>query len=227
MNNNNKIKAVIFDMDGLLIDSEPLWCQALSEIFATIGLQFGEKEFREAQGMRIDLYVAYWYEKRPWNGPTIEEVTARVVERAITLIKEKGTPKAGALQTIAFFRQRGIPLGVASSSPHRIINANISALKAEGCFDVVCSAENEQYGKPHPAVYIRTAAQLGVPARQCLVFEDSVIGVLSAKSAEMTCICVPDESVAADKRLGIADYILPSLTDFNEAFWEKIRQNSL
>ena len=88
---------------------------------------------------------------------SITEVTGQVVDRAIALIKEKGTPKAGALQTINFFRQRDIPLGVASSSPQRIIDANISALEAEGCFDVVCSAENEQFGKPHPAVYIRTA----------------------------------------------------------------------
>ena len=126
------------------------------------------------------------------------------------------------MQTIAFFRQRGIPLGVASSSPHNVISANISALDAAGCFDIVCSAENEQQGKPHPAVYISTAEQLGIPPHQILVFEDSVLGVLAAKTAETTCICVPDEDVAADKRLGLADYILPSLTEFDEALWQEI-----
>lgn len=222
---SNRIKAVIFDMDGLLIDSELLWQQALTEVFASLGREFGEKEFREVQGMRIDLYIAYWYDKQPWSDYSIAEVAGKVVDRAIALIKERGVPKAGALRTVNFFRERGIPLGIASSSPHKIINANISALGAEDCFDVICSADNERYGKPHPAVYISTAEQLNIPRRQCLVFEDSVLGVLSAKSAEMTCICVPDESVAVDKRLGIADYVLPSLDNFDDELWQRILRN--
>jgi sugar-phosphatase len=128
----------------------------------------------------------------------------------------------GALEAITFFRQRGIPLGVASSSPHMVINANISALGVEGCFDVICSAENERYGKPHPAVYISAADELGIHRRQCLVFEDSIFGLLAAKAAEMTCICVPDHTITNDKRLAIADLVLPSLADFDEAVWQEI-----
>jgi sugar-phosphatase len=209
-------------MDGLLIDSEPLWDEAMIEVFAQVGIDFGEKEFLEVHGMRIDQNVDYLFEKRPWAGPSPQEVTAKILEGVAALITERGAAMEGALEAITFFRQRGIPLGVASSSPHKIINANISALGVEGCFDVVCSAENERYGKPHPAVYISTADQLRIHRRQCLVFEDSIFGVLAAKAAEMTCVCVPDHTITNDKRLAIADMVLPSLADFDEAVWQEI-----
>ncbi len=216
------ITAVIFDMDGLLIDSEPLWDQAMADVFAQVGFDFGHKEFREVQGMRIDLIVDYWYEKRPWTGYSASELTGLILDRVVDLIEEQGQALEGALAAINFFRQRNIPLAVASSSPCRVINANIKALGAEGCFDVICSAEDEVYGKPHPAVYMRAAELLGVQRRSCLVFEDSAIGVLSAKAAEMTCICVPDDEVAGDKRLGIADHVLGSLAQFDEDLWSTV-----
>ena len=220
--NETNITAVIFDMDGLLIDSEPLWDQAMVDIFALVGFDFGEKEFRQVQGMRIDLIVDYWYERSPWTGYSTTELTDLILERVITLIKETAVAKEGAQKTIDFFRQRGIPLGVASSSPCSVIEANIAVIGAEGCFDVICSAENERYGKPHPAVYISAADKLGIHRRQCLVFEDSIFGLLAAKAAEMTCICVPDHSITNDKRLAIADMVLSSLADFDEAVWQEI-----
>ncbi len=211
-------------MDGLLIDSEPLWDRAMVDVFALVGFDFGIKEFREVQGMRIDLIVEYWYERFPWTGYSTAELTELILQRVIVLIKEQGAAREGALEAIAFFRERGIPLGVASSSPCRVINANISVLGAEGCFDVVCSAEDERYGKPHPAVYMKTAELLGVQRRNCLVFEDSVLGVLAAKAAEMMCVCVPDEDVSGDKRLGIADWVLGSLRKFDEEMWKTINR---
>ncbi len=224
MKTSSSISAVIFDMDGLLIDSEPLWDQAMVDIFALVGFKFGSKEFRQVQGMRIDLIVDYWYEKRAWSGYSTDELTELILVRVIELIEERGIARVGALDTINFFRERGIPLGVASSSPCRVIEANIRALGAEGCFDVICSAESERYGKPHPAVYIKTADLLTVPRRECLVFEDSILGLIAAKAAEMTCICVPDEDVQEDKRLGIADYVLPTLVDFDQTLWETINK---
>jgi HAD superfamily hydrolase (TIGR01509 family) len=222
MHINENIQAVIFDMDGLLIDSEPLWGQAMVDGFSLVGFEFGPHEFREVQGMRIDLIVDYWYEKRPWSGYTSKELTDLILDRVTLLIEEQGQALDGAHAAIEFFRRRHIPLAVASSSPCRIINSNIKALGAEGCFDVICSAEDEVYGKPHPAVYIRAAELLGVQRRNCLVFEDSVLGLIAAKAAEMTCICVPDEEVAGDKRLGIADYVLSSLKDFDEPVLKRI-----
>lgn len=214
--------AVIFDMDGLLVDSELLWDQATSEIFTEVGIHYSEEYFQETMGMRVDLVIADLYERDPWQGPSALEVTEQIVARVEVLIKEHGEPKPGALETVTFFWERSIPMAVASSSPHAVIEANIAALGIGDYLDVVSSAGDEVYGKPHPAVYISTAEKLGVPTRRCLVFEDAINGVLAAKAAEMTCICVPDAAIAGDKRLGIADYILPSLARFDETLWQTL-----
>ena len=130
-------------------------------------------------------------------GPSPAEVTEQIVDRAAVLIREQGQPKPGALETLAFFALRSIPMAIASSSPYSVIEANIAALGIGDYLSAVSSAGDEQYGKPHPAVYIRTAEKLGVPPRHCLVFEDAILGVLAAKAAEATCICVPDPAIAS------------------------------
>ena len=140
LTNNLTISAVIFDMDGLLINSEPLWDMAMLDLFSTLGLEIGEKDFLQVQGMRIDLIVDSWYEKRPWPGPSPQQTTGLILDRVTNLIEQQGQTMEGAHEAIHFFRQRDIPLGVASSSPQRIINTCISVLSAEGSFDVVCSA---------------------------------------------------------------------------------------
>lgn len=216
------MEAIIFDMDGLLVDSEPLWDQATIAVFDALGIRYDWDYFQETMGMRVDLIMADWYRRAPWGGPSPTEVTAQIVERVAVLIRAQAQPKPGALETVAFFRERAIPMAVASSSPNVVIEANITALGIGGDLQAVSSAADEQYGKPHPAVYIRTAAKLGVPPQRCLVFEDAILGVVAAKSAETTCICVPDPAIAADRRLGIADYVLPSLNDFDEALWQEI-----
>lgn len=222
MQNKAAIAAVIFDMDGLLIDSEPLWCQAQVDIFRAHNFDYEAPDCLETVGIRVDQSVAYWYEQRGWQGPPAAEITRQIIERTIALIASEGRAMPGALDTVHFFRRRNLPIAVASSSPHNVIAANIRALGLQGCFQVVCSAEGERYGKPHPAVYINAADQLGVDRRQCLVFEDSLAGVIAAKAAEMTCVCVPDGPLKGDKRLGIADCVLDSLAAFDERLWRQI-----
>ena len=216
------IAAVIFDMDGLLIDSEPLWCRAQVDVLQSINYAYEAADCAQSVGVRIDQAVANWYEQQPWQGASQAEVTERILERMLALIAEEGQPLPGALATVDFFEQRGLPLAVGSSSPQHIIAANINALGLDGRFEVVCSAEDDRYGKPHPAVYLRTADKLDVDRRRCLVFEDSIPGLLAAKAAEMTCICVPDADHVGDKRLGIADWVLPSLSAFGEGLWQQI-----
>ena len=216
------LDAVIFDMDGLLIDSEHLWDQATIEVFDAVGINYSAEYFQETMGMRVDLIFAGWYEREPWPGPSVAEVMDLIVERVVGLIEERGEAMPGAVETVTFFKERSIPIGIASSSPCTVIEANIAALGIADCLDAVSSAADEAYGKPHPAVYIRTAEKLGVPARRCLVFEDAILGVVAAKAAEATCICVPDAAIAGDKRLGISDHVLPSLNDFDELLWQSL-----
>jgi sugar-phosphatase len=216
------MKAVIFDLDGLLIDSEPFWREALGTAMEAVNVHPTPDDYVQVQGMRIDLLIEHWQQRFLWETPTPAEVTQQVLQHLIDLVDKQGKPKAGAAHILNFFQEREIPIGLASSSPMYVIEAALKSLGIASYFDVVVSAESEQYGKPHPGVYLSTAEKLGVAPQHCLVFEDSGTGVLAAKAAGMFCVCVPDPPTAGDKRLCIADRTIPSLASFDAAMWAQL-----
>ncbi len=208
------IRAVIFDMDGLLIDSEPLWRLAEVEVFNAIGVPLTEELAFTTMGLRTDELVEHWSARYPWQDPTHKEIEARIDSRVVELVRERGTPLPGVLDLVTFFRDRGLPLAIASSSTSELIATVVHQIGLAGAFQVLQSAEHEPYGKPHPGVYIAAANALGVPPTDCLAFEDSANGLLAAKAARMRCIAVPEPAVRNDRRFCIADAVLDSLTDF-------------
>ena len=216
------IKAVIFDMDGLLIDSEPFWRRAQAYAFGTVGLKLDESDMRTTMGRRIDEVVAHWYHERPWTGASQKDIEALIVDKVIELVQAEGQLMRGAKQTLDFFKNKGVSTALASSSSSEIISAVLEKLGIKDYFEHVYSAENETYGKPHPGVYITTASLLGVPTERCLAFEDSPSGVLSAKAAKMKCVAVPDAEHKQDKRIQIADVVLDSLDEFSEATFKSL-----
>lgn len=205
--------AVIFDMDGLLVDSEPLWVRAEIEIFGELGVFLSQVDCAHTQGLRTDDVIAYWYARRPWIGPCPAEVEARLVARVVALVREEGRALPGVAHALAVAREGGRRLGLASSSPLVIIRATLERLELTETFDVVESAQRLPHGKPHPDIFLRTAELLSVPAVQCVVLEDSLTGVIAAKAARMRCIAVPFGHPNHDARFVVADAILGSLED--------------
>ena len=218
------IKGVIFDMDGLLINSEPLWYETKISVFGQVGIHLTVDLCRQTSGLRLDDIVGYWYAKKPWQTPSKDEVGRQLIEKVIELVATKGEKMPGVDYVLDFVKEKGVKIALASSSPMRLIEAAVKGLQLENCFDGVCSAEFEKHGKPHPAVYLKAAKTLKLPPSQCLAFEDSPNGLLSAKSAKMKCVCVPDKSHKDDPRLKIADVILPSLSEFNEELWQRLNK---
>lgn len=216
------IKAVIFDMDGLLIDSEPLWRQAQAYAFGTVGLKLDDNDMRSTMGRRIDEVVEYWYHERPWKGASQQDITALIIDRVTRLIKSEGKSMPGVNHILDLFKNKHMPMALASSSSSAIINAVLDRLSIQEYFVHVYSGENETHGKPYPGIYITTASLLGVPARRCLVFEDSPSGVLAAKSANMQCVAVPDTDHKANKFIQTADVVINSLQEFNEIIFESL-----
>ena len=216
------IQAAIFDMDGLLIDSEPLWWEAEIETFGEVGLALDEVRCRETTGFRIDEIVDYWYQHSPWHSLSKQQVQNRLLQRLIERIHLRGEPKAGVAHALRFFQQKEVKLALASSSVYAIIDAVLDRLALRGMFQVVYSAEDEQYGKPHPGVYLTTAYKLQVTPRQCVALEDSLNGVIAAKAATMQCIAIPEHFPDYDARFILADAILPSLTTINDETWRSI-----
>jgi HAD superfamily hydrolase (TIGR01509 family) len=204
------LDAVIFDMDGVLIDSEPLWRRAEIERFAAVGLHLTEETVRQTMGRRIDEVVAHWYERRPWPDADLPGLAAGIVDRVIDLIESEGKALPGVERAVRLCEELGLRLGVASSSPPRLVDAVLRVLGVEAAFEAVCSAVDEDYGKPHPQVFLSTAARLGVEPERCLVIEDSFNGMIAALAARMRCLVVPERP---DPRFGLAAEVLDSLEE--------------
>lgn len=209
------IEAIIFDMDGLLIDSEPFWRLAEIKVFKEYGITLTEKDCRKTTGMRVDEVVKHWAGVYPQSRLNVQVVVADILDSVARLITEKGAPLPGVMEAIDFCKEKDLKKAVASASNYALIYKVLDHLKIKNEFDVIQSAEHMDYGKPHPEVFIETAHKLNVNPENCLVFEDSVPGVIAAKAARMKVIAVPDHENFNKKGYCIANHKLESLKDFN------------
>ncbi len=208
-------------MDGLLIDSEPLWHEAEVEIFGALGVPLLRAATRSTKGMFVDEVTQYWFDRFPWEGPTPQEVALQVLDRVGELVVERGQTMPGAIETVTAMSNSG-PIALASSTPYDLIEVVLAHIGLSDAFEVICSAQDEEYGKPHPGVFLTTARKLGVSPENCCVFEDSLAGILAAKAARMICVAVPELSERKAPEVGIADIVLNSLSDFSPALLEEL-----
>ncbi len=210
------IAAVIFDMDGVLIESESLWCQAEREASDALGLGFSDTDFAATRGKRIREVTQLWFDARPWDGPEPDDVAQRIIDRVVELVADR-PPMDGVREALSLLADRGVRLGLCTSSDRVLIDVVLAALGLEDAFEVVHSAQDDEFGKPHPLPYLRTAELLGIEPQACLVIEDSLSGSISAKSAGMRVVAVPDAAEAGSGRFGFADLTLESLTQLDGA----------
>ncbi|HEY6162352.1 MAG TPA: HAD-IA family hydrolase, partial [Bacteroidia bacterium] len=158
----------------------------------------------------------HWHGKFPWSNRTLEEVEEDVLAEVSALIRAKGTPMRGAAELIALLKNEGLKLAVASSSYLQLIETVLERFNIRHFFDAVHSAQFERKGKPHPDIYLSTAKTLKVLPAECLAFEDSYNGVLSAKAAGMFTIAVPDPAFFEEPGFNKADLKIRSLADFDK-----------
>lgn len=210
--------AAIFDMDGLLIDSEPLWDRAELEVISSLGVDITRRgELPDTLGLRIDMVVDLWYAQQPWSGPSRQEVTARIIERAIALVEAERPLLPGVREALALCKANGLRVGLASASPLHMLEKLLAMFDLRDSFDALASAESLPYSKPHPQVYLDCAAKLGVDPLACVALEDSVNGMIASKAARMRSIVVPDEEHRADPRYVLANVKLDSLQQLTAA----------
>ena len=198
-------------MDGVLIDSEPLWRAAEIEVFGDVGLALSEADCLETQGLRIDEVVAYWHARRGLGEVDHADLAGRIVDRVAELVRKRGEPMPGVLEAVEACRARGLRIGLASSSSERLIETVLGHFDLRGHFEAARSADREAFGKPHPAVYLGVAAEMGVDPVRCLAVEDSFNGLLSALAASMRCVAIPDAAHREDPRFDVAHWRLASL----------------
>ncbi|MCB1216819.1 hexitol phosphatase HxpB [bacterium] len=211
-----RMQAVIFDMDGLLIDSEPFWRDAEVAVLNPLGVPITHDDCAQFAGLRIREVVANWRELYPWDGESTDSVADRIQQQLCDSIRERGQLLPGAKELVRELHGRDYPLAIATSSAPDVVDAVMAVSGLRDCFRVIASASAEQYGKPHPAVYLTAARQLGMEPQHCLVFEDALLGIIAAKAARMTVVAVPEELNRGDVRFQLADRVIESLRDF----WE-------
>lgn len=209
---------VIYDMDGVLTDSEPLWKIALEEVFNKLGCNLTKQDFQRTVGLRIDEVVAYWHNEVKWIGPTNQEVEKSIINKMIHLLNTHSKPLPGVLESLEYFKSKGLKIGLATSSYSVLIDCVLDTLNIRHYFDYTYSAENERYGKPHPGVYLHVAEKLDLNPRHCLVVEDSFTGVIAGKAARMFVVCVPEKTHHPDQRLIAADKIFDNLNEVIDHF---------
>lgn len=207
---------VIFDMDGLLIDSEPLWHEAADDVFALYRIKLSLQEHLQSTGMRTKEFVEYWFSRKgvpaEKSGDAVTAINQCIVEK----VRERGKPLPGIEHILNFFLQRNFKIGLASSSPMPLIEVVIDKLGIGQHMQAVESAALLPFGKPHPQVYLNCAASLGSLPRECICFEDSFNGMIAAKAAGMKCVVVPALHDSKDPRFMAADMRISSLQNFND-----------
>lgn len=216
------IEAVIFDMDGLLINSAPFWKQAQQKALLSIGIELTDSMFNDVFGMTTREVMLQYYSRGLRKDKTVDELESIVNSEVEALIRKKGEAMQGVNYILNFFGSRNIRVGLASSSSSRVINAVMEKLDIADRFHEIHSAENEEFGKPHPAVYLSAAKKLGVNPLHCLVFEDSFPGLIAALAARMKTVAVPECSQIENQQFHTADLIIASLEDFTRKNWQEL-----
>ncbi len=205
------LRGVIFDMDGTLIHTNEYWKSAEKEVFSSVGVEVCEQLSRHTESMTTKGTTEFWYSRFPWSGRSKAEVEQSVIQRVIQNIELQGQAVGGAREALAFFKNRGLRLALASNSPMPVISAVLSRLQFWQEFDEVVSADEVDNGKPDPSVFSLAASRLGVRADECLVVEDSESGVLAARRAGMRVLAITTSMRhEAAKRLKV-DFKLPRL----------------
>ncbi|MCK8046162.1 hexitol phosphatase HxpB [Shewanella sp. 1CM18E] len=208
-----KLKAVIFDMDGVLIDSEPTWQIAIFKVMSDLGLNVTMQDMTLTTGLRIDQVVEFWYQRCPWANYNNQQTAQAIVDQVVSHILADGQPMQGVNEALKACKALELKVGLATSSSSEIINAVLNRLQIESYFQAIESAENLQYGKPHPEVYLNCAAALNIDPINCLAIEDSFNGLVAARAANMQTVAIPEPQHAHLTKWAIAHQQLDSLLD--------------
>ena len=209
------IEAVIFDMDGVLADSEPLYHLSLNQVLQAHGHSLTDEDNRIILGTTVDFTWQTLKERFRLDGE-IENWIGVYDEVLLKNLKENIEPSPGLYALLDSLDARGLPFGLASSSQANWVDVILTILGVKERFRVVMSGDMVTNGKPAPEIYLTAAGKLGVEPARCLVFEDSPHGIQAGKAAGMTVVAVLTD-MTRDMDVSLADHHIESLSDFDLA----------
>jgi len=216
------LDTVIFDMDGLLIDSEPLWKEAAEEVLERWQIRLSEEQYHQSTGLGTKPFLEKWMKPiQPTArllATTEDEIVASVVEK----VRLKADPLPGVHEIFSLFKSRNFKIGLATSSPFALIRVVTEKLGITNALSAISSGTGLPYSKPHPQVYLNCAIELNSDPTACICFEDSFNGMIAAKAARMACVVIPAQPFRTETRWDVADLKLNSLLEFTNAALDEL-----
>ncbi len=217
-----RYKAVIFDMDGVLIDSEPIWYQSANEVLSEYGIQLSPLQYATTTGLRTKEFVEWWFKQFNLPMAKADEAIKEIIALVINTVNQKGRPLPGVQHIFNFFIAKQYKIGLATSSPLELVEVVVAFLGIKDYIHAISSAGELPYGKPHPQVYIDCANSLNMLPLECICFEDSFNGMIAAKAAKMKCVVVPSAQEFHQLKWHAADLKISSLLNFNELLLQSL-----
>ena len=218
------LKAVIFDMDGGVIDGETIHFEANKKVLADMGKELGYDYYRQFIGGTLTgMWEVMQKDGMVASDLTIDELNGLSYAATNALLEANGgyPPVKGACELVKELRKSDMKMAIASSSMYERIERTAKSLGVDDCFDVYVSGEQLKRPKPAPDIFIKAAELLGVSPSECIVIEDSGNGVNAAKAAGMACVGYINPG-SGDQDLSAADYLVESLEGLETSFFNMV-----
>lgn len=216
------IQGIVFDFDGTIIDSEPLWQEAEIMAFEKEGLTINANDCLITKGVPIHEAVNFWHSKLKKPQKEAALIYQEMNHALIGLLREKGELKPGIIQTLEFCKSLNLPIGIASASSMAHIKAVMDKFGLYNYFKLTYSGDFERYPKPHPGIYISSCKKLNIDPAYSIAVEDSFNGLLAAKSARMKAVALLDDGQINDTKYDFADAKIESLLNFDDQIIQQI-----
>jgi sugar-phosphatase len=217
------LNTVIFDMDGVLIDSEPCWEEAGKETLALYDIALTPAQYMLTTGLRTREWIDWWFTYFNIDKRFSREAEISIVTKAIEKIREDALVMPGVDYIFQFFEERKFTIGLATSSPTLLIDVVTEKLQIRKYIKAYSSAEDLPHSKPHPQVYLNCAEKLNASPLSCICFEDSFNGMISARAARMKCVVVPAPAQQHFAFWSAANYKIESFCAFDDKVLEQLQ----
>ena len=223
MTGSGELKAVLFDMDGVIIDSEPLWSKAEQQLLARRNLRSSSQLKTVMMGLDSSEAVGFLIKHYDLK-ESVSDVVAERNQLVADLFRQFLRPMPHALQLVRSVQAAQIKTGLVTSSPQELVDLALSKLNITELFDLILSGDQVAPGKPAPDIYLTAAEALGVSHENCLVIEDAPHGVAAAKAAGMCCLAI--STSASEPELGAADRVVRDFAEVDLALLQDLVQSS-
>jgi HAD superfamily hydrolase (TIGR01509 family) len=204
-----RYRAVIFDMDGLLLDTETLWHESEVELFRRHGVDFTHEDQMAVIGTSRAITARYFAQRLGWPLDRGDQLVDEMVELMHRRVRGEVNARPGAVELLDGLRQMDdVRLGLASNSPRFLVDEALRSAGFTDIFETIVTADDVEHAKPAPDIYLLACSRLGVAPSEALALEDSASGVTAAKAAGLTCIAVP---MFTETDVSAADRVIDSL----------------